>query len=72
MYIFANYDLRTEKSLKVLDLSRTSNYLDYKALHMIARLCPNLEELVLNNGRFKRKSVKEFARKVKGNFFTLS
>ena len=57
---------RTDKSLKVLDLTGTTNILNYNILNLIARFCPNLEELVLDNGIVRRKSAKEFARKVKG------
>ena len=40
--------------------------MDHSTLNWISRLCPNLEELVLDNGLIKRKAAKQFARNVKG------
>ena len=57
---------RTQKNLKVLNISGISNVMDHSTLNWISRLCPNLEELVLDNGLIKRKAAKQFARNVKG------
>ena len=58
---------RTNENLKVLNLIGISNLMDFNILNWIGRLCPNIEELQLDNGHMNRRSVKEFARKVKGN-----
>jgi hypothetical protein len=62
---------RTDHNILVLDLTNTVNIMDYNILSWIARLAPKVQQLALNHAYGSRKSVKEFARKVKGRSIRL-